>query len=551
MRRIITVLACLIVLTLAVFLLLRTPEPTYPPPAASRPGEAEETGSAEWDPVAEFAGMTPSWRLGPLPAGAEDAASTNQSAGLSHAIPRELVLGFFSANDRAGFIRVAESNGVAVVDTLDVGNAVRIRYADDEQLLRLLEEGPLAVNQSPNFVAVLPRPLQVGGPGASDPAFRTLQEQWREMLGLHDASMSRGQGTLVAVLDTGVGEHSALAAEGVTRVELDGFEDPGGDHTYHGTAVASIIAGTEGVVGVSPGAALLSIPVLTSAGVGDTFTIAKGIVEAVNRGATVINLCLGTQGDCFVLEEAVQYALDRGVAVVASAGNDGADTVRYPAQYDGVVAVGAVDSLGKPLSFSNRGEAIDLAAPGLGVPAAGQDDALIEFSGTSASTPFVSGAVAALMAEGLSAEEALSALTEYADDVAEPGPDTATGEGMINLQRARERETAGIIDAAVGLPYIKSVNEEKGYLEIVAYVQNRGTEVLGGVTLQVDIDGVSNAGQWSNVSVGQTMAAEFRTDLQAARARGAITVSVRAVANGAMDTRPENDAVKVVLGVGE
>ncbi|MDC0504110.1 S8 family serine peptidase, partial [Verrucomicrobiales bacterium] len=98
---------------------------------------------------------------------------------------------------------------------------------------------------------------------------------------------------------------------------------------------------------MAPASDILSIRVLDAEGLGNSYTVASGIVTAVDSGASVINLSVGGYSDSTVLREAVAYAIDSGVAVVAAAGNDGSNAPSYPAAYEGVVGVSAVDAEGQ------------------------------------------------------------------------------------------------------------------------------------------------------------------------------------------------------------
>ena len=117
----------------------------------------------------------------------------------------------------------------------------------------------------------------------------------------------------------------------------------------------------------------------------------------------MINMSLGSSGDCGVVQEAVAYALSKQVALVAAAGNEAVNRVAYPAAYEGVVAVGSVDAdavNAQHLYFSNRGPSVDVVAPGsCGSWRIGPGGKMVEVSGTSASTALVSGVVAALLSK--------------------------------------------------------------------------------------------------------------------------------------------------------
>ncbi|MBM4142575.1 MAG: hypothetical protein FJ225_03130 [Lentisphaerae bacterium] len=539
------ILIAAVVLTaawLAALLFAPLPAPTRPPPRRAAP--VEPAPPAPPRPAAGGAARGASSgapRAAPAPRALRPQAPPAATNGAA-AIPGEYVFGFFNRADRDAFIRAAEAGGIAVLDRLDVGNAVRIRTDDERRLAALLAEAPLALKRSPNYATRIPSPAEA--PSDAPAAVRErFAEEWRTALGMSGMPAARGAGALVAVLDTALRPHPALLEPNITRADIGATGAADGPAAWHGTAVASIIAGAEGgLTGVAPAADLLGIPVLDGEGRGDAFTVAKGIVEAVNRGAAVINLCLGTEGDSFILEEAVRYAVERGVAVVASVGNEGADGARYPARYDGVVGVASVDALGRPAGFSNRGAGVDLAAPGVAVPAAGGEGAVARISGTSASAPFVSGALALLMGAGrLSAAEAVAVLERCANDVGAPGKDDATGAGMIDLARIAERDTPGVRDIAVGFPHVYAAAD--GRLAVAVTAQNRGTEPLADAKLEMTVNRVTRVASRAALAPGETLAAEIRLSGGQERA----DVSALATFAGGNDVRPANNAVGVVL----
>lgn len=233
---------------------------------------------------------------------------------------------------------------------------------------------------------------------------------------------TKGKGITVAVLDTGVeADHPDLTGNVLPGKDMVGFGAKPGDRSWarHGTAMAGIIAGhghgpgdTDGVIGIAPEAKILPVRVILEDGDsarGKARTtrgnaLADGIRWAADHGADVINLSLGDDSASAHPEpaedEAVQYALKKGVAVVASAGNGGekGDHVSYPAAYPGVIAATAVDRFGTRASFSTRRWYATVSAPGVNVVIADPDHKYYEGWGTSAASAFVSGAVALLKA---------------------------------------------------------------------------------------------------------------------------------------------------------
>jgi hypothetical protein len=217
-------------------------------------------------------------------------------------------------------------------------------------------------------------------------------------------------------------------------------------HVEHGTEVASIAAGRadgQGVIGVAPGAPLLSFGYRT----GSCGEVADGILALVDAGAKVINLSFEASEDCRALRLATSAAYGEGAVVVAAAGNDDlrGPTV-YPAAYPHVLTVGALDTGLAPARDSSTGPALDLAAPGEDIPVAvptvldldGTPDGLTRDTGTSIAAPMVSGAASWLMAARprLAVSQYADLLRASAKDVGAPGWDTASGYGLVDLAAA-------------------------------------------------------------------------------------------------------------------
>ncbi|MFB7182568.1 type VII secretion-associated serine protease mycosin [Streptomyces sp. NPDC056257] len=289
---------------------------------------------------------------------------------------------------------------------------------------------------------------------------------------------TRGDGVTVAVLDTGVDDsHPDLAGQVLEGTDLIGMGAGRGDRAWarHGTAMASIIAGHghgpsrgQGVLGIAPQARILPVRVILEEGdpgrgkARDSKggALADGIRWAADHGADVINLSLGDDSDSAHHEagedEAVQYALAKGVVVVASAGNGGetGDHVSYPAAYPGVIAVTAVDRRGKKAKFSTRNWYATVSAPGVDVVIADPDRSYYEGWGTSAAAAFVSGAAALIKAEhpDLSPAQIKKLLEDTASDSPAGGRDDARGHGTVDPVAALQAAESMQADAAVPAP---------------------------------------------------------------------------------------------------
>lgn len=171
----------------------------------------------------------------------------------------------------------------------------------------------------------------------------------------------------VAVIDSGIcADHPDLQGRilpGWDFVENDGLPQ---DEMGHGCGVAGIIAANIddgiGMAGVAPNAMIMPLRVLDAQGIGTYSDVAAALVHAADNGTQVINLSLGGAHPSSVLEEAVNYAVGKGVTVVAAAGNTGGN-ILYPAAYEPVIAVGSVDQNLQRSSFSAHLPQLDLLAP--------------------------------------------------------------------------------------------------------------------------------------------------------------------------------------------
>ena len=266
-------------------------------------------------------------------------------------------------------------------------------------------------------------------------------------------NLSRGAGTLVAILDTGVQpDHPALSNsleilgydfvdnDPVPADEANGLDDDGDgrvDELYgHGTHIAGIVHL------VAPEARLLPLRVLNSDGRGNNFRTASAIVYAAHRGADAINLSLGTPNQSALLRDAVNEAARLGAVVVAAAGNLNTDAQQYPAAESCAIAVTSVNTHDKKSSFANYGNWIGVAAPGENIYSAFPIDGYAWWSGTSMATPFVAGQLALLRGADpqLTLDEAGLLIGGTADplDQRNPAYNGRLGEGRIDLVASLE-----------------------------------------------------------------------------------------------------------------
>lgn len=239
-----------------------------------------------------------------------------------------------------------------------------------------------------------------------------------------------GSGVIVAVVDTGVDyNHEDLSSNmwvNTGETANDGIDNDGNGyvddvHGYdfigsmytaiapdndpqdeygHGSHVAGIIAAqnnTLGVEGVAPSAQIMAVKVLDSNGTGFDSDIVSGIEYAVDNGADIINLSLGSQVASNAFKAGIDYAAAHNVLVVAAAGNEYTYSApSYPANYDSVISVGAINEDGFKADFSNWGK-VDVVAPGVDINSTIPGNLYAKYSGTSMASPFVAGVAALVM----------------------------------------------------------------------------------------------------------------------------------------------------------
>lgn len=287
-------------------------------------------------------------------------------------------------------------------------------------------------------------------------ALATTQDPWSARLWGLDAVKAQLAWTVqtgscaipVAVIDTGLRPDlidfggRILAGRGWDFANDD--NDPQDKHG-HGTHVAGTVAANANnlvsVAGVAPSTCFFAVKVLSDSGSGSMEDLAAGIVYAANQGAKVINMSLGCDCTSNAVEEAMAYAASKDVVIIAAAGNDGVEGVLYPASSPWAIGVGAVDSNLNLAEFSNRGEGLDLVAPGVEIVSTFHDGESCLGSGTSMATPHVAGVAALLRAAKPSwnRTQITNLLLQSCRDLGTPGIDPTFGHGLVDAFAALQQ----------------------------------------------------------------------------------------------------------------
>ena len=237
--------------------------------------------------------------------------------------------------------------------------------------------------------------------------------------------------TTNALDDNGHGTHCA----GIAAAEIN-----------NGIGIAGVAAWNPAVSNSHSYVQLMPVKVLSSSGSGSLDAVARGITWAADNGAHILSLSLGAGTGAQQLQDAVNYAWNRGCLVVAAAGNDGSSSPQYPAYYTNCIAVAATDSTDTLASFSQYGSWVDIAAPGVNILSTYPSNRYQSLSGTSMACPHVAGAAAVLWSHNASLTNAQlrNALETHVDPY-QPyaGRTIGSGKGRLNVYRALQAVGGG------------------------------------------------------------------------------------------------------------
>lgn len=371
----------------------------------------------------------------------------------SEAVPGQLLVRWRDGVDIDTIARINSSFSVMSVGHI-AGIGVQILQVAPDlnlDLLSVYNSLPEVEYAEPNFIAYA-QPVERVGPAM------TREEVWPNATSVNDPQanqqyslskmqvydawdVTKGDGVVIAVLDTGYDfTHPDLQGKYVSRgKDFINRDDDATDDQGHGTHVAGIAAGLTnngvGIAGVGYNAKILPGKVLGANGSGDFGAIANGITWAADQGVKVINMSLGGAYGSATLENAVNYAWNKGVVVVCAAGNSSTSTPHYPAGYTNCISIIATDANDKRGSFSNYGSSADLSAPGVAILSTVRGGRYESWNGTSMASPNAAG-VAALVAAAhpdWTNAQIRAALENTADNI---GSAFDYGKGRVNAARA-------------------------------------------------------------------------------------------------------------------
>lgn len=264
-----------------------------------------------------------------------------------------------------------------------------------------------------------------------------------------------GKGIKVAIIDSGIANHSDLTIAGGKSFVGESYDD---DHG-HGTHVAGIIAGKHngiGVAGVAPNAEVYAVKAIKSDGVGDVRVVLQSIDWAIDNHMDIINMSFGDLEYVQSLHEGIKKASEQGLIIVAASGNEGnangsGNTINYPARHEEVISVAAINRYFKRSSFSGTGDTNDFSAPGEEIYSTYLNGQYATYNGTSMAAPHITGMLALLMEQYPYATptELQDGLRYIAEDLGDVGFDALYGYGLPkfslpNVQVVEERSNSGL-----------------------------------------------------------------------------------------------------------
>ncbi|WP_164515055.1 S8 family serine peptidase [Paenibacillus lentus] len=296
-----------------------------------------------------------------------------------------------------------------------------------------------------------------------------------------------GSGIKVAVIDSGIAPHPELTiAGGISTVD---YTSDYTDDNGHGTHVAGIIAAksnNSGMVGIAPNVDLYAVKSMDQTGEGSLQDVLEGLEWSIQNNMDIINLSLGTDTHSQLLKDMVDRAYAQGIVIVGSAGNSQTTednngniihvplstyTINYPAKYDSVIAVAAVDAHQARGDFSSVGNEVEIAAPGVDVVSSYLNNGYAISSGTSQAAPHISGMIALLKQQdpGLTNVQLREEIRKYAIDLGQPGRDIEFGYGSATFNRSLDQtapenitnlHVTGKTDSTISLAWTNPINSD-------------------------------------------------------------------------------------------
>jgi thermitase len=398
-------------------------------------------------------------------------------AGADH-VPGRLILGSRREVDSAAAARLIQIHGGTIRRHLPALNAELIDLPEelsDSAILSLRQSGLYEFVERDYYA-------RTAGTTPNDPYFG---QQWHltKIQAPQAWSVTTGASTVsVAVIDTGVDTmHADLAGKLLPGWNFVNNSNTVTDVIGHGTAVTGAIAAAAnnslGVAGVTWGGMVLPLVVVDSNEYASYSDIAAAIQYAADRDIRIINISAGGSSSSALLQNAVDYAWNKGSVVFAAAMNNSSSTPYYPAACNHAVAVSATDDADRLASFSNFGNWITLSAPGTAILSTAVGGGDQYWYGTSFSTPIAAGVAALALSvnPSLTATALVDLLKQNSDDLGATGYDSSFGWGRVNAYQAVSAAQRSLTPVTVSVtPNAATLNPGQSLLLSATVTGNSG-----------------------------------------------------------------------------
>ncbi|SMO84143.1 S8 family peptidase [Melghirimyces algeriensis] len=370
-----------------------------------------------------------------FPASGNAQAAANKEKPTKYA-KGEIIVKFKSDTKQGKMAKVHKQEGAKLIKR---NKAKKVKFDLVKVKGKSVKKAVKEYKKNPNVEYAEPNYIVKADWTPNDTYYRSYQYGPQKVKAPAAWNITRGsKSTRIAIVDTGVQyNHPDLSGKvirGYDFVDNDWYPNDGNGHGTHvaGTA-AAVTNNSRGVAGMAPNATIYAVRVLNNRGYGTLSDVANGIIHAANNGSDVINLSLGFTYYSSTLENAVNYAWNKGAVVVAAAGNDGNTAKNYPAAYRNAIAVANTDAYDRKNPLSTYGTWVDVAAPGTNILST-HPNGYQYMSGTSMASPHVAGLAGLLDSQGRSNSNIRAAIENTADRIS--GTGYYWRKGRINAYRA-------------------------------------------------------------------------------------------------------------------
>lgn len=373
---------------------------------------------------------------------------------VSPSVPDEILFKFKPGVSDKAKENIRSSHGIKVEEVIDKIDVERGKVPAEakDKIIEALNKNPQVEFAEPNFIGKELTTIP------NDPGFATqwnLNDKYSAKTGATAAwDITKGDSsTVVAVIDSGVyADHEDLIGKIIPGYNFVDSNTDTSDETGHGTAVTGTVATTtnnlKGVSSLGWNTPVIPLRIVDSLGGFSYWNLSRAILYAAgcdiagtNCGtarAKVINISLGGGTSGTTVENAINYAISKGLVLTAAAGNDGLPDIYYPASSNNVIAVGAITADNIKANFSSTGPQLDVVAPGQGIYTTVRDGTYNGYSGTSFSSPHVAALAALIFSANpaLTNQQVVDLIKDTAFDLGIAGWDDQYGCGRIDAGKA-------------------------------------------------------------------------------------------------------------------